>query len=151
MHAALVAPAELGRDGVTAEQRIDGVRHVRVHRHAIAVLDLLDRNQIRYDEANSAELNALDPAALRQQRLILVPGGNFIEMGAALTPQATANVRAAVRDGVNYLGICAGGFLAGKVGGHNSFDLTDGVRFGFYALSSKGVRSVMPSRRRAAA
>jgi glutamine amidotransferase-like uncharacterized protein len=40
---------------------------------------------------------------------------------------------------MNYLGICAGGFLAGN-SGYNSFNLTSGVKFGFYSAENQGVR-----------
>jgi len=106
----------------------------------IAIVNLLARDQIDHDTATAAELNAMEPAALRHRRLIIVPGGNFIEMGGALTPATTAKVRAAVHDGVHYLGICAGGFLAGRIDGHHSFDLTNGVQFPFYAASRQGIR-----------
>jgi adenine phosphoribosyltransferase len=47
----------------------------------------------------------------------------------------------AVQAGVNYLGICAGAFLAGDGRGYyNSFDLASGVRFGFYAAENRGIR-----------
>jgi glutamine amidotransferase-like uncharacterized protein len=108
-----------------------------------AVEALLRRGGLEYATATSAELNAMDAAALRRHRLLIVPGGNFVEMGAALTPAAAANVRGAVRDGASYLGICAGAFLAGRFTGYNSFDLTSGVKFGFYAISSQGVRKAV--------
>ena len=40
---------------------------------------------------------------------------------------------------MNYLGICAGAFLAGH-GTYNSLNLTSGVRFGFYAAERRGIR-----------
>ena len=42
MDAFLVAPAQLGRDGVAAQQRVDRVGDVAVDRHPLAVLDLDD-------------------------------------------------------------------------------------------------------------
>jgi len=46
-----------------------------------------------------------------------------------------------VQQGVSYLGICAGAFLAGDGRGYyNSLDLTSGVRFGFYAAENRGIR-----------
>jgi glutamine amidotransferase-like uncharacterized protein len=105
-----------------------------------AIATLLAAHGIAHDTATAAELIAMDSVALRRRRLIIVPGGNFVEMGAALTPGTTARVRAAFHEGVNYLGICAGGFLAGRVNGHTSFDLANGVQFPFYAISGRGVR-----------
>jgi glutamine amidotransferase-like uncharacterized protein len=71
-------------------------------------------------------------------RLLIVPGGNYITMGDSLTPSTTANIRKAVEGGLNYLGICAGGLLAGNASS-NSFNLTSGVRFGFYAEVNRGI------------
>ncbi len=42
MDTLLVAPAQLGRDGVPAQQRIDRVGDVAVDRHAVTILDLDD-------------------------------------------------------------------------------------------------------------
>jgi glutamine amidotransferase-like uncharacterized protein len=72
---------------------------------------------------------------------MVVPGGNFIDMANSLTRGATANVHDAVQDGLNYLGICAGAFLAGDGHGHyNSVNLTSGVQFGFYSAETRGIR-----------
>ncbi len=50
-------------------------------------------------------------------------------------------VRNAVKGGTNYLGICAGGFLAGSFPTpHKSFNLTSGVKFGFYSAEKNGLR-----------
>src|SRR5262249_43960557 len=59
----------------------------------------------------------------------------------SLTPRTTANIHDAVQGGLNYLGICAGAFLAGDGRGYyNSVNLTSGVRFGFYSAEAKGIR-----------
>jgi glutamine amidotransferase-like uncharacterized protein len=59
-------------------------------------------------------------------------------MGNSLTASTTANVRNAVRGGLNYLGICAGGFLAGSFPApYNSFNLSSGVQFGFYSAGAR--------------
>jgi hypothetical protein len=53
----------------------------------------------------------------------------------------TANVRNAVKGGLNYLGLCAGGFLAGSLPApYKSFDLSSGVKFGFYSAAKNGTR-----------
>ena len=84
-----------------------------VSRNDVAALEaILKNNRLRYSEATSAQLNRMDQAQIRRYRLLIVPGGNFVEIGKSLTPDATANIRKAVHDGLNYLGICAGGFLA---------------------------------------
>jgi glutamine amidotransferase-like uncharacterized protein len=76
---------------------------------------------------------------LRSYRLLIVPGGNFLTIGENLAPSTIANVHDAVHDGLAYLGICAGAFLAGRTTHYASFDLAD-VQFGFYAAEERGVR-----------
>ena len=76
---------------------------------------------------------------LQAYRLLIVPGGNFEEMGNSLTPVAVSNVRDAVHGGLNYLGICAGAFFAGN-SPYNGINLTSGVRFPFYAAEARGIR-----------
>ena len=76
---------------------------------------------------------------IRGYRLLIVPGGNFIEIGNNLTLGTTANIRMAVQNGLNYLGICAGGFFAGN-SPYNGLNLTAGVRFGFYSAEIRGIR-----------
>src|SRR5213075_1090302 len=62
---------------------------------------------------------------------------NYITIGNSLTPTTTTNIHNAVQGGLNYLGICAGGLLAGNAS--RSFNLTSGVRFGFYAEVNRGI------------
>lgn len=59
-------------------------------------------------------------------------------MGKSLTPGTASSLRDAGQGGLNYLGICAGGLLAGA-GPHNHLDLTSGVRSGFYAVVNHGI------------
>ena len=106
-----------------------------------AVERVLDRGNLSYTTATSRQLNRMSVSELMAYRLVIVPGGNFIDMSASLTPQATSRVNEAVRRGMNYLGICAGAFLAGDGrGSYNSFNLTSGVRFGFYGAEREGIR-----------
>ena len=61
-------------------------------------------------------------------------------MSSHLTGDTMAKVRNAVNAGTNYLGICAGGFLAGRFPSpYNSFNLSSGVQFGFYFPEENGV------------
>jgi glutamine amidotransferase-like uncharacterized protein len=105
----------------------------------MALETILKGAGLAYATASSRQLNAMSESRLGEYRLLIVPGGNFIEIGTHLTSDATANVRAAVRHGLNYLGICAGGFLAGDTGS-NSLNLTSGAKFHFYAEEARGVR-----------
>lgn len=103
-----------------------------------AVRALLRSRSLDYATVNTERLNGMSEAELRVHRLLIVPGGNYIAVGKGLTPRTATNVQSAVQGGLNYLGICAGGILAGNVpdGGLN---LTKGVRFDFYAVVNRGV------------
>jgi glutamine amidotransferase-like uncharacterized protein len=106
-----------------------------------AVERILKDNHLEYSTATSRQLNGMSAAQLMAYRLMVVPGGNFIDMAHSLTPNTTTNIHDAVQGGLNYLGICAGAFLAGD--GHayyNSVNLTSGVRFGFYGAEARGIR-----------
>ena len=104
-----------------------------------AVETVLEDRHLAYSTANSRQLNGLSESQLMAYRLMIVPGGDFIAMGDSLTPGATAKIHNAVQGGLNYLGICAGAFLAGHAS-CNSLNLTSGVRFGFYAAERRGMR-----------
>jgi glutamine amidotransferase-like uncharacterized protein len=104
-----------------------------------AVETILSNNHLKYSTVNSSKLNAMDESQMRRYRLLIVPGGNFIDIGKSLTSSTTANIRNAVQNGLNYLGICAGGFFAGN-SGYNGLNLTSGVRFGFYSAETRGIR-----------
>jgi glutamine amidotransferase-like uncharacterized protein len=104
-----------------------------------AVEKILSENDFSYTTANSQQLNEMSESQLKAYRLLIVPGGNFEQIGDGLTSRATANVRNAVHSGLNYLGICAGAFFAGETP-YNGLNLTSGVKFTFYALEDQGAR-----------
>lgn len=104
-----------------------------------AVETILTDSRLDYSTVSSSQLNAMSQAQLRQSRLLIIPGGNFITMGNSLTSNTTGNIRRAVENGLNYLGICAGAFLAGNSPFHG-LNLTSGVRFGFYSAEAQGIR-----------
>ena len=104
-----------------------------------AVEAILNDNHLDYATVNSSELNGMSASQLMAYRLMIIPGGNFIAIGDGLTSSTTANIHNAVQGGLNYLGICAGAFLAGH-GPYNSLNLTSGVQFDFYADESRGIR-----------
>ena len=64
MDALLVAPAQLGRDGIAAQQRIDGLGDVAVDRDPLAVLDLDDHVERRRRLALEHALLRPPPARL---------------------------------------------------------------------------------------
>jgi glutamine amidotransferase-like uncharacterized protein len=106
----------------------------------VALETILSSNHLNYSTANSALLNQMSESQIREYRLLIVPGGNFIDIGSSLSSSTTANIRNAVQHGLNYLGVCAGGFLAGDSSSYNGFNLTSGVRFGFYSAENRGIR-----------
>lgn len=101
-----------------------------------AIETILDSSHLSYSTVNSFQLNGMAESQISRYQLLIVSGGNFVDMGNSLTERTTANVRNAVKGGLSYLGICAGGFLAGSFPApYNSFDLSSGVKFGFYSNS----------------
>lgn len=107
-----------------------------------AVEALLKKRGLGFTSVSSSRLNELSLQELRAYRLLIVPGGDFVAMGKSLTPNSAATIRSAVRGGLHYFGICAGGLLAGDVR-DNGLNLTDGVRFDFYALVHQGIHKAV--------
>jgi glutamine amidotransferase-like uncharacterized protein len=109
-----------------------------------ALRAVLKANHLAYATVDSAQLNRMDETALRGYQLFIVPGGNFLEMGNGLAKATTLRVHDAVQHGLNYLGVCAGAFLAGD-SPYNGINLTTGVRFGFYSAEERGIRKAAVS------
>ena len=105
----------------------------------VAFETILENKHVNYSKVNSWQLNEMSESQMRAYGLLIVPGGNFIAIGNGLTQGATANIRNAVQNGLNYLGVCAGAFLAGNSPA-NGLNLTCGVKFGFYAAEDRGIR-----------
>jgi hypothetical protein len=103
-----------------------------------AIEALLNKNHLNYSTVNSSQLNQMPGSQLKKYRLLIVPGGNFIDIAKNLTSDTNTKVRTAVQNGLNYLGICAGAFFASNYSGYNGLNLTSGVRFGFYSAEEKG-------------
>jgi glutamine amidotransferase-like uncharacterized protein len=109
---------------------------------------LLNDAGLGYATADSRQLDAMSGSQLGSHRLLIVPGGNFEQIGRGVAPATSVAVRSAVEAGLNYLGVCAGAFFAGD-SPYNGLNLTQGVRFGFYSLESRGVRKAAVSIARA--
>jgi glutamine amidotransferase-like uncharacterized protein len=107
-----------------------------------AVEEILNGEHLSYSTVNSSQLNEMSESQVRGYRLLIVPGGNFVDIGNSLTSSTTAKIRNAVQNGLNYLGICAGGFFAGD-SPYNGLNLTSGVRFRFYAAETHGIRKAV--------
>src|SRR5262249_43655553 len=106
----------------------------------VAALEhILREHGLHYSTASSARLDAMSKSELKTYRLIVVPGGNFVDIGNGLTKNTTTKLRGAIESGLGYLGICAGAFFA-AASPYNGLNLTDGVWFPFYTLESRGIR-----------
>jgi hemoglobin len=104
-----------------------------------ALRRILNTEHLNYSLVDSPQLNAMSDSEIGEYRLLIVPGGNFEQIGNSLTSSTTRNIRTAMQNGLNYLGICAGAFFAGN-SPYNGLNLTSGSRFGFYAAEARGVR-----------
>jgi hypothetical protein len=94
---------------------------------------------LAYNTVNSSQLDGMTQGQLAAYKLFIVPGGNSITIGENLSSKATSTVRDAVQqNGLNYLGMCAGGFFGG-FSKYNGLDLTSGVWFDFFADYYKGI------------
>ena len=109
-----------------------------------AVEAVLKNRRLDYAKVNSAQLNGLNEGQLLAHRLLIVPGGNYLTIAKNLSPATATNLHNAVGAGLNYLGICAGGLLAGNATS-NSLNLTAGVRVGFYAAVNRGTHKAAVS------
>ncbi len=104
-----------------------------------AIQAILNNSDINYSTVGSFHLNWMTESQISAHPLLIVPGGNFVDMSQSLSAGTTANVRNAVKGSMNYLGICAGAFLAGGFPtAYSSFNLSSGVQFGFYFPEGNG-------------
>jgi len=63
----------------------------------VAALErILSSHNFAYVTADSSRLDSMSEVNLRKHRLLIVPGGNFEQMGKGLAPATMANVRKAV-------------------------------------------------------
>jgi hypothetical protein len=106
-----------------------------------AVKTILGNLKLTYATATSSQLNAMSETTMKGYKLFLMPGGNAITISKNLTSTTTTNLHnAIVKDGLHYLGICAGGFFAGSSGVYRYLNLTPpGVWFNYYADEFKGI------------
>lgn len=104
-----------------------------------AMQTVLKNAHLTFSAVNSSQLDQISEAQLREYRLLIIPGGNFIKIGEGVSSNTMATVRSAVSNGMNYLGICAGAFVASD-SGFNCLNLTSGTRFRFYAAEERDVR-----------
>ena len=104
-----------------------------------AIESLLDESGLAYETTGSWRLDGMSDAELAAHRLLIIPGGDFMVMGKNLKAATGAKIRSAVQRGLGYLGICGGALMAADSPDYNGFNLTGGVRFGFYADVNRGI------------
>lgn len=109
-----------------------------------AIAKILGEKGFKYDLVNSTQLNGMSESQLMEHQLFIIPGGNYITIGDNLSPETANRIHNAVHRGVNYLGICAGGLLAGNAK-CNSLNLTSGVKFDFYGVVNQGIHKAAVS------
>jgi glutamine amidotransferase-like uncharacterized protein len=107
-----------------------------------AIETLLEKSDISFSTANSAQLDEMSAARLRAYHLVIIGGGDFTRIGTGVRKETAGKLRDAVQHGVNYLGICGGAFFAGR-SPYNGLNLTSGVQFGFYSAEARGVRKAV--------
>lgn len=104
-----------------------------------AVEAVLASLKLNYRTVDTSQMEGMSEDGLASYRLLIVPGGNSIEIGENLSTTATTNIHnAVVNGGLHYLGICAGAFFGGY-SMYNGLNLTDGVWFYLYADYNKGI------------
>jgi hypothetical protein len=105
----------------------------------VAIESLLDESGLAYDTVGSWGLDRMSDADLAAHRLLIMPGGDFMVIGKKLKGTTGAKIRGAVQGGLAYLGICGGALMAADSPDYNGFNLTGGVRFGFYSDVNRGI------------
>lgn len=111
-----------------------------------SLANILIDHQATYQEVNSAELNAMSLDEIAQYALLVIPGGDAPTLTGSLSAETHARLRAAVQErGVNYLGFCAGAWVAvapapARPGDDVGYGLgiVDGPREGFNYLAKQG-------------
>lgn len=103
-----------------------------------AVESVLQTLSLSYATATASQIEAMSVSKLTTYKLLIVPGGNSINIGNGLTKTGTTNIHnAVVNNGLHYLGICAGAFFGGY-SVYNGLNLTSGVWFNTWANGGKG-------------
>jgi len=88
---------------------------------------LLDAHGVTYQEATSAQLDAMSAQDMAAFGVIYIPGGEGGTEAGDTQPQTHANLRTAVQQlGVSYVGFCAGAFVAVAPAPTNGGDVSYG-------------------------
>lgn len=100
---------------------------------------MLDAHGVTYQEATSAQLDAMSAQDMAAFGVIYIPGGEGGTEAGDTLPQTHANLRTAVQQlGVSYVGFCAGAFVAvapAPTGGGDvsyGFGVVDGPVLDYY-------------------
>jgi hypothetical protein len=71
-----------------------------------AIEAILKNNNLSYSTVDSQQLNGMTELQLLNSQLLIIPGGNFVEIGNGLSPETTDKVRSAVQRAAQRLGDC---------------------------------------------
>jgi glutamine amidotransferase-like uncharacterized protein len=78
-----------------------------------AISEILDSKKMTYHTVSSSELDSMSLDELSQYGMIIWPGGYAGQMSSSLQDSTREKIRKAVTEnGVSYVGICAGAFIA---------------------------------------
>ncbi|MGZ3697454.1 MAG: BPL-N domain-containing protein [Bdellovibrionota bacterium] len=106
---------------------------------------LLDQNHVTYHAVSSAELGAMTVDQMANYGVFIVPGGSGGTEAGSVSAATHANLREAVQKrGLNYIGFCAGAFVAvapaPKAGGDVSygFGIVDGPELNYAFYENQG-------------
>lgn len=112
-----------------------------------AIEQILSKHGATYRTVSPSELNAMSLDDLSQFGAIIFPGGYGNQMADSLSAATQVRLRQAVRErGVNYVGFCAGSFIA--VGAtpadgqraEYGLSIVDGPKLSYYYLEDEFVR-----------
>ena len=56
-----------------------------------AIETILDSSHLSYSTVNSFQLNGMAESQMSRYRLLIVPGGDFVDMGSSLTARTSAS------------------------------------------------------------
>lgn len=102
-----------------------------------AALASVIRNNMGLD-VDEMDIYGWSVAQFAAYKLLIIPGGDSIQMGNYLASNNSltlAHIKTAVRtNGLHYLGVCAGSFLASYAGtsGYHDINLLNGIWFDMY-------------------
>jgi len=111
---------------------------------AEAIVAILDSVGMTYDLVGSSALNSMPAEDMKKYGTWIWPGGYAGQMSASLTRATRDRIQSSViRDGVSFVGFCAGAFIAVSPDTSWGFSLIDRPTLPYYYLEDMGVSAAM--------